>query len=87
MGLDAIRGAQAGGVRRPPSPPSGRSGELVPGGSPGARPYAVVRCTRRGGGAGRVGPPATRRRLRLLRQIDDELVASVEQYLRVSSRS
>ena len=68
-------------------PPSGRSGELVPGGSPGARPYAVVRCTRRGGGAGRVGPPATRRRLRLLRQIDDELVASVEQYLRVSSRS
>ena len=32
----------------------------------------------RGGGAGRVGPPATRRRLCVLRQIRDKLVAGVE---------
>ena len=37
----------------------------------------------RGGGAGRVGPPATRRRLCVLRQILHELVASVEQFLLV----
>ena len=35
----------------------------------------------RGGGAGRVGPPATRRRLCVLRQIGDQLVADVEQFL------
>ena len=49
-----------------------------------ARPYAVVRRTRRrGGGAGRVGPPATRRRLCVLLQIGDKLVASLEQFLLV----
>ena len=37
----------------------------------------------RGGDAGRVGPPATRRRLCVLRQIGDELVAGVEQFLLV----
>ena len=47
----------------------------------------MVRCTRRraarGGGAGRVGPPATGRRLRVLRQIREELVPGVEQFLLV----
>ena len=50
MGLDAIRGAQ-GAVSGDRHPPSGRSGELVPGGAPGARPCAVVRRTRRRAGA------------------------------------
>ena len=37
----------------------------------------------RGGGAGRVGPPATRRRLCVLRQIGDQLVPGLEQFLLV----
>ena len=37
----------------------------------------------RGGGAGRLGPPGTRRRLCVLRQILHELVASLEQFLLV----
>ena len=37
---------------------------------------AERRCGARDGGAGRVGPPATRRRLCVLRQIGDQLVAS-----------
>ena len=55
MGLDAIRGPQAGGVRRPPAvPPQARGGELVPRGR-AVRPYAVVRRTSRRGEAVR-GP-------------------------------
>ena len=38
----------------------------------------------RGGGAGRVGPPTGWHRLRLLRQIGDELVAGLEQFLLVA---
>ena len=56
-----------------------------------ARPYAVVRRTRqrggrsaRGGGAGRVGPPTSWYRLRLLREIGDQLVPGVEQFLFVN---
>ena len=37
----------------------------------------------RGGGAGRVGPPATRRRLCVLRQILSELVPGLEEFLLV----
>ena len=50
-GQGAIRRAQTGGVRRPCGP-SACGGEPVPGGS-GRAPYAVVRRTRRRGGAGR----------------------------------
>ena len=56
------------------------------------RPYAVPRRTRgrgecgaRGGGAGRVGPLAGWYRLRLLREILDELVPGVEQFLLVNN--
>ena len=49
------------------------------------RAYAMVRRTRRrrrcgarADGAGWVGPPATRRRLCVLRQIGDQLVAGLE---------
>ena len=38
-----------------------------------------------GGGAGRVGPPTGWPRLRLLRQIRDELVPGVEQFLLVDN--
>ncbi len=41
----------------------------------------VRRTRRRGGGSGRVGPPTGWNRLRLLRQIGDELVSGVEQFL------
>ena len=44
---------------------------------------AEGRSGARGGGADRVGPPPGWRRLRLLRQILDELVAGVEQFLLV----
>ena len=61
------------------------------------RPVAVIRCREaraflRGaasheakgrGGADRVGPPTGRRRRRLLREIGDELVPGVEQFLLV----
>ena len=57
-----------------------------------ARPYAMVRRTRRrgrrsarGGGAGRVGPPTGWYRLRLLREIGDELVPGVEQFLLINN--
>ena len=70
-------------------PPQARGGELVPRGR-AVRPYAVVRRTRRRGdavrgavGAGRVGPPTGWHRLRLLRQIGDQLVPGVEQFLLV----
>ena len=49
----------------------------------GASHEAKGRRGARGGGAGRVGPPATRRRLGVLRQILHELVAGLEQFLLV----
>ena len=65
------------------------SSPVSPDGLP-ARPYAVVRRTRRRGGAVRGaavragwGRPATRRRLCVLRQIGDKLVAGVEEFLLV----
>ena len=39
----------------------------------------------RGGGTGRVGPPTGWHRLRLLRQIGDELISGVEQFLLVKA--
>ena len=47
----------------------------------GASHEAEGRRGARGGGAGRVGPPATRRRLCVLRQIGDQLVPGLEQFL------
>ena len=47
----------------------------------GASHEAEGRRGARGGGAGRVGSPATRRRLCVLRQILHELVAGLEQFL------
>ena len=54
-------------------------------------PYAVAasheaegRGRARGGGADRVGPPPGWPRLRLLRQIGDQLVPGVEQFLLVN---
>ena len=47
----------------------------------GASHEAKGRRGARGGGAGRVGPPATRRRLCVLRQIGDQLVPGLEQFL------
>ena len=49
----------------------------------GASHEAKGRRGARGGGAGRVGPPATRCRLCVLRQIGDKLVAGLEQFLLV----
>ena len=42
-------------------------------------------CGALGGGAGRVGPPMGWHRLRLLREILDELVPGVEQFLLVDN--
>ena len=47
----------------------------------GASHEAKGRRGARDGGAGRVGSPATRRRLGVLRQIGDELVAGLEEFL------
>ena len=82
--LDAVPGAQTGGVRRPAAPPV-RGRELLPGGGlcGGASHEAEGRCGARGASAGRVGPPTGWHRLRLLRQILDELVPGVEQFLLV----
>ena len=59
---------------------------------PRAGPRALTRCRgargggpARGGGAGRVGPPTGWPRLRRLRQIGDELVPGVEQFLLVNN--
>ena len=49
----------------------------------GASHEAEGPCGARGGGAGRVGPPPGWHRLRLLRQVLDELVPGVEQFLLV----
>ena len=73
--LDAVPGAQTGGVRRPAAPRS-VAASCCRGG--------LMRwCVARGGGAGREGPPTGWHRLRLLRQILDELVPGVEQFLLV----
>ena len=57
---------------RPMSPPRLRGG---------APHEAERRCGARAGGAGWVGPPATRRRRCVLRQRGDQLVAGLEQFL------
>ena len=63
------------------------SSPVSPAGPPDARlrggaPHeAERRCGARAGGASWVGPPATRRRLCVLRQIGDQLVAGLEQFL------
>ena len=49
--------------------------------SPAGPHDAERRCGARDGGAGWVGPPATRRRLCVLLQIGDKLVAGLEQFL------
>ena len=70
----------------PPPPPRPRA-VAVPGDraplSGGASHEAEGWRGARGGGAGRVGPPTGCHRLRLLRQILDELVPGVEQFLLV----
>ena len=78
----AVRGARPPGLRAAVCPAPSR---------PRARPtraYAVVRRTRRrggvgarAGGAGWVGPPATRRRRCVRRQRGDQLVAGLEQFV------
>ena len=88
MGLDAIRGPQAGGVRRPPSPLRPAAASWCQGGAP----CVLTRwCVARGGGArggartgraGLVGPG--RRRLCVVRQIGDQLVPGIEQFLLVN---
>ena len=77
-GLGASRSAQTGGVR--PPPPPGRESGRAP-----LRGAASHKAEGRGGGAGRVGPPPGWPRLRLLRQILDELVPGVEQFLLVDN--
>ncbi len=78
--LDAIPGAQTGGVRPPPPPPRVRESGRAP--LRGAASHeAEGRGRGAGGGVGRVGPLAGWHRLRLLREILDELVPGVEQFL------
>ena len=79
LGLDATCGAQTGGVR-PPPPGSRAYGVPLRG---GASHEAKGRGGARGGRAGRVGPLAGWYRLRLLREIGDQLVPGVEQFLLV----
>ena len=78
----AVRGARppglrAGGVSSPVSP-AGPPDARLRGGAPHE---AERRCGARDGGAGRMGSPATRRRLCVLFQIGDQLVAGLEQFL------
>ena len=78
-----------GGARVSSARPEGCrvSSPVSPAGPPDARlrggaPHeAERRCGARDGGAGWVGAPATRRRLCVLRQIGDQLVAGLEQFL------
>ena len=79
VGPRPTRGAQTGGVR--PPPPDSRAYHAPLCG--GASHEAEGRRDARGGGADRVGPPTGWYRLRLLRQILDELVPGVEQFLLV----
>ena len=80
------RGAQAGGVRPlpPPKPVAViRCRETRASLRGGASHEAEGRRGARGGSAGCAGPPTGWYRLRLLRQILDELVPGVEQFLLV----
>ncbi len=79
VGPRPTRGAQTGGVR--PPPPGSRAYHAPLCG--GASHEAEGRRDARGSGADRVGPPPGWYRLRLLRQILDELVPGVEQFLLV----
>ena len=63
-----------------PVSPAGPHDARLRGGAPHE---AEGRCGARDGGAGWVGPPATRRRLCVLRQIGDQRVAGLEQFLLV----
>ena len=80
-----VREPRRTGGRCPATAAPGRA--PVPGGRAplrGAASYEAERgCGARGGGTGRVGPPPGWRRLRLLRQIGDQLVPGVEQFLLV----
>ena len=68
------------GLPRPPATPPTRRGALLRG---AASNEPKGRGGARGGGVGRVGPLAGWHRLRLLRQIGDQLVPGVEQLLLV----
>ena len=81
VGPRPTRGAQTGGVR--PPPPGSRAYHAPLCG--GASHEAEGRRDARAGGADRVEPPTGWRRLRLLRQILDELVPGVEQFLLVNN--
>ena len=81
----ASRGAQAGGVRPLPPPTTRRCREARASLRGGASHEAEGRRDARAGGADRVGPPTGWYRLRLLRQIGDELVPGVEQFLLVNN--
>ena len=77
--------AHSRAVSGDPPPPPGPRPRAVAGGAPlcgGASHKAEGWRGARGGGAGRVRAPAGRR-LCLLRQIGDELVSGVEQFLLV----
>ena len=67
-----------------PVSPAGPHDARLRGGAPHE---AERRCGARDGGAGWVGPPATRRRLCVLLQIGDKLVAGLEQFLFVDDVS
>ena len=79
------RGAQAGGVLATAAPGHApvRRGRAPLRGA--ASHEAEGRRGARGGGAGRVGPLVGWHRLRLLRQIGDELVSGVEQFLLINN--
>ena len=72
-----LRGLRSGIERLVPAPWGPLCG--------GASHEAEGRCGARGGGSGRVGPLAGWYRLRLLREILDELVPGVEQFLLVNN--
>ena len=82
-----VREPRRTGGRCPVTAAPGRA--PVPGGRAPLRGAALHeaegRGGARGGGAGRVGPPTGWHRLRLLRQILDELVPGVEQFLLVNN--
>ena len=75
----------AGGVRPLPPPATRRCREARASLRGGASHEAEGRRDARAGGADRVGPPTGWYRLRLLRQIGDQLVPGVEQFLLINN--
>ena len=76
----AVRGSRPPGLRAAVCPAPSRP--MFPPRLRGGAPHkAERRCGARAGGAGWVGPPATRRRRCVLRQRGDQLVAGLEQFL------